>query len=162
MCFAHALSLLTQPYLLSSYLLLMHSINLCSSWPTYASKGLGSVTKSACCSPPRPLQTIVALSSSNRLQKIICSFRFASPSSFSTPMTRAGRTAPPQRSSALNYISSCSPLKGFSTLGLSGSIRGWESPAATPNTVYPFFPEMPSRLPLLSTLNRDRLTGITL
>ena len=162
MRFTRALSPFIQPYLMLSYLLLMCLINLCSSWPTYASKGLESMANGLCCSPPRPSQTIVALSLSNRLRKIMCSSQFASPSSSFTPMTRAGRAAPFRRKSAQSYISSCSPVNGSSTPGLSGNIRGWASPAAMPNTAYPFFRKRPSQFPLLSTLNRDPVTDITL
>jgi len=151
MCSTHAPSPFTQWYPYRP--LSMSLTNIRSSWPTYAGKGSGSMAKNLCCSPPRPSQIIVALLSSNRLRKIMSNSQFASPSSCSTPMTRAGRVAPFQRNSAQSYISSCSPLKGPSTPGLSGSIRGWASPAATPNTVYPFFPKRPSRLPLSSTLN---------
>ena len=160
MCSTRAPSPFTQWY--PSRPLSMSLTDICSSWQIYAGKGSGSMTKNVCCSPPRPSQIIVALLSSNRLRKIMSNSRFASPSSYSTPMTRAGRAASFQRNSAQSYILSCSPLKGPSTPGLSGSIRGWASPAATPNTVYPFFPKRPSRLPLSSTLNLGPVTDITL
>jgi hypothetical protein len=156
MRFTHALPPFTYPYLM------MRLVNLCSSWPTYAYRGLGLMGKGVCCSPPRPSQTIVALSSFNRPRKKMCSSQFASPSSSPTPMTRAGRAAAFQRKLTQSYISSCSPLKGSNTPDLSGSIRGRASPAAMPNTVYPFFRKWPPRLPPLSTLNRDPLTDITL
>lgn len=158
----HAHSTFIQPYLMLSYLVLTFFIKFCYSWPTYASKDSALVVKGVCCSPPRPPRTIVVLSLSNKLRKIICSSLFASPSSSFTLRERAGGAAHLQRYAVQSYTSFFSPLTRSITPNPFGSTRGWGSRADTPNTTYHFFPKRRSRFPLLSTLDPNTLTGTTL
>ena len=142
--------------------LIVYSICFCPSWRAYANTSLVSMTNNVCYSPPRSSRTIVALLSSSRLRRTMCSSQSASHNSPSTPMIRSRGPASLRQNPVQKCTSSCSPLTRPSTPDRSGSTRDWASLAATPSTVYPFFPKR-SSLPLpLSTLNQDPLTGFTL
>lgn len=143
----------------AEYYLIILLITFCFSLRAYASKGLALPVKDVCYSPPRRSRTIVALSSSNKLRRTTCCFPFASPSFSSTPMKKTRRPAPLHRSPVRSYISFCSPRTKSSTPNLSGSIRGWASPAALPSIVYLSFRKRPRQRLLPSIPNQNLLTG---
>lgn len=132
------------------------------SWLSYASKSLVFLANNACCFPPRPPRVIAVLSSSNRLQRMICGSLFALLSFSSTPMTREERTVPRYRNSVGSYTLFCFPPTRSSTPDLFGSTLAWAFLAVMQNIVCLFFLKRPPLLLLPPTPNRNPITSITL